>query len=33
MLSGSVPGGMQQSGSSPSQPVGQVWFTGPPKQR
>lgn len=27
------PGMMQQSGSLPSQPLGQVWFTGPPKQR
>jgi len=27
------PGSMQHCGSSPSQPVGQVVFTGPPKQR
>ncbi len=27
------PGSMQQSGLLPSQPVGQVPFTGPPKQR
>jgi hypothetical protein len=28
-----APGWMQQLGSAPSQPVGQVPFTGPPKQR
>lgn len=33
MLSGPLPGGMQQFGSFESQPVGQVAFTGPPKQR